>query len=109
MPLTQIEFTILFAAASGFLIFTPERLVLLRDLLFWAVLVLAAFHGHSFWRSNAWAERVASAFTTGRGLYDIMSRARDKALSTWIDWKTQIQQRRTRLANALAAVARRDK
>jgi hypothetical protein len=103
MPLTQIEFTVLCAVIFGFLIFTPERLVLLRGFVFWGALTLAAWHGHDFWRRNPWAERVATALTTGRGLHEIANVAMDHLLSDWVD---QVRQRCTGWVKALFGWAR---
>ncbi|KAK3294453.1 uncharacterized protein B0H64DRAFT_400737 [Chaetomium fimeti] len=106
MPLTQIEFTILFAVVAGFLIFTPERLLLLRGFLFWGALTLAAWHGHDFWRRNTWAERVATAFTAGRGLHEIANLALDQVPSTWMGWANWVQPKYISLALAFFSWAR---
>jgi hypothetical protein len=85
MALGQIEFTVLLTVVSGFLIFTPERLVLLRSLCLWAVSVLAAWHGYAFWNTSPWAQRVTSAFTTGRGLEDVADLAWNEAVGAFLD------------------------
>ncbi|KAK3309979.1 uncharacterized protein B0T15DRAFT_488675 [Chaetomium strumarium] len=89
MALGQVEFTVLLTVVSGFLIFTPERLVLLRSLCLWAVSVLAAWHGYAFWKASPWAHRVTSAFTTGRGLEDIADLAWNEAVGTFVDQAKQ--------------------
>jgi hypothetical protein len=71
MALGQIEFTVVLAVFSGFLIFTPERLVLLRSLCVWAVCILVAWHGYGWWKRNPWIENIATAFTEGHVLSDI--------------------------------------
>ncbi|KAH6856229.1 hypothetical protein B0I37DRAFT_71751 [Chaetomium sp. MPI-CAGE-AT-0009] len=106
MPLTQIEFTIPFAVVAGFLIFTPERLLLLRGLLFWGALTWAAWHGHDFWRRNAWAERVATAFAAGRGLHEIANIALDQVPSAWMNWTNWIRPKYISLAFSLFGWAR---
>ena len=86
MALGQIEFTVVLAVVFSFLIFTPEPLVLLRNLCLLAVCILAGWHGFDWWKRNPWLERIATAFTTGHGLHGIAGLAWSRTTSPFAGW-----------------------
>ncbi len=68
MALGRVEFTLLVAVISAFIIFTPERLALLRLLCFWGVSILLGWHGYHWWERNPWVQDLVTALTTDQGL-----------------------------------------
>ncbi|KAK3901753.1 hypothetical protein C8A05DRAFT_34551 [Staphylotrichum tortipilum] len=68
MALGRVEFTVLVAVISAFIIFTPERLALLRLLCFWGISILLGWHGYHWWERNPWVQDLVTALTTDQGL-----------------------------------------
>jgi hypothetical protein len=89
MLMGQIEFALVVSVLSAYLIFTPERLVLLRNLLLWAIMTWTAWHGYDSWQRSPWTRKVITAFVMGRGLPDIAGLVWDKAFGACVDWGTK--------------------
>ncbi len=84
MALSQIEFTVVWAVVVSFLMFTPEPLVLLRNLCLLAICILAGWHGFDWWKRNPWLESIATAFITGHRLLDIAGLAWGRRISPFV-------------------------
>ena len=90
----------------GFLIFTPERLVFVRDAGFWVLCTWAAWHCYGCWLSSALLRDIVTALAQGRGLSGvsaaILAREFRPYISVVLTVKQQLQQTVT---NTLASIS----
>ena len=89
MALGQIEFTLILAIAASFFIFTPEPLVLLRNLCVLASLVLVGWHGFGWWERKPWIEKLATDFAAGRGLDHLVTLVWGGTVGPVVAWVRQ--------------------
>ncbi|KAH7156491.1 hypothetical protein EDB81DRAFT_392764 [Dactylonectria macrodidyma] len=89
MALGQFEFTLLVSVLVAYIIFTPEPLVLLRNLVAWALLTWLAWYGHQNWETSPWTRRLVSGFYYDRGLSTLISLCWDEAIGALIGCRTK--------------------
>ncbi|KAE8445965.1 hypothetical protein EG329_012744 [Mollisiaceae sp. DMI_Dod_QoI] len=84
----QVEFVLVVSVVVAYLIFTPERLVLLRNLMFWAIGTWAAWYGYELWEKSTLARKIITSFSTGRNLSEILSLVWNEIFRVYFDWGT---------------------
>ncbi|KAF7548147.1 hypothetical protein G7Z17_g7243 [Cylindrodendrum hubeiense] len=89
MALGQFEFTLLASVLVAYIIFTPEPLVLLRNLAAWATLTWMAWYGHQHWETSAWTRRLVSGFYNDRAISTIVELYWDEALGVLYDLRAK--------------------
>ncbi|KPM45870.1 hypothetical protein AK830_g600 [Neonectria ditissima] len=85
MTLGQSEFTLLASVLAAYLIFTPEPLVPLWNLIAWAMLTWIAWYGYVHWETSFWTPAIIKYFT-GYSASSFSGMIRDRALC----WRTQV-------------------
>jgi hypothetical protein len=84
----QVEFVLVVSVVVAYLIFTPERLVLLRNLILWAIMTWMAWHGYELWQNSPLTTKIIAFFGTGRGLSEIPSLVWNEVFRAYFDWGT---------------------
>jgi len=82
MGIGKIEFVIVVGVVSAYMIFTPEPLVLFRNLCIWGLFPLMAWHGYDSWESSPWTRKIITTVVTGGGFGDLAGMVWAKSLST---------------------------
>ncbi|KAH7155696.1 hypothetical protein B0J13DRAFT_672671 [Dactylonectria estremocensis] len=86
MALGQFEFTLLASVLVAYIIFTPEPLVLLRNLIAWALLTWLAWAGYRHWETSAWTRKLVTGFYNDRVPSTIFSLCWGEVLGTLTGW-----------------------
>ncbi|KAI5467537.1 hypothetical protein BGZ63DRAFT_30102 [Mariannaea sp. PMI_226] len=89
MALGQFEFALLTSVAAAFIIFTPQPLVLLRNLLLWAGFTWLAWHGHECWNTSPLLRRLVDGLCAGDGVSAALEVTHQYLLEALDSWKSE--------------------
>lgn len=89
MALGQVEFTLLASVLVAYIIFTPEPLVLLRNLSAWAILTWLAWYGYQHWETSPRTRRLVHGIYNDRAISTIIELYWHQALGALGSWGTK--------------------